>query len=380
MVKTQINSQILQIGAMILFAVIPFVHINHTIIYIFMELIGLYGILSFNKTILYDTFFMYYLWFFIWCIIVTVLSVNSLLSFKSLTTCIIPLFLLCGLQDGRILAKVDKLLLLCSLSLCLISFAFFLTVRLNIHVMPLYLIDSYGGGRITSSTLSMCIIVYTLFFYKTPNNRYFIIGLNIMSGLIFKDSAFVFTLVVTGFLYWAIIIRKIAIYQIVISIMLLIAIVQFILIHILHYNLHINERLHIYAYWFNKIFYSPIYGVGLGLKLESWFFTTHFPIAPELYKMDTNIALHAHNYLVDLLLQTGFIGLCIMLFFFYKISDAAYKHNEKYGFAVFFMVLVIIMKNLVDDEIDGSRGLIYWLFIIMTYVTVMKKSSNGEKI
>ncbi|MDQ5922243.1 MAG: hypothetical protein QG673_2302 [Pseudomonadota bacterium] len=377
MCKIRVNTQILRIFAMVLFTIIPFVHVNHTIIYICMELICLYGIVNFNKNILNDTFFKYYLWFFIWCIIVTILSAKFLLSFKSMTTCMIPLLLVCGLYDGRVLGKMDILLLLCSLSLLLVSLSFLLITWLKVDFVLFNLINEYGGGRITSSTLAMCMIVYALFFSSTKTFRNLIIGLNIISGLILKDSAFIFTMFVSGFLYWALVVRKVAIYKIVISVMVIVGVVQFILINVLHYNLHINERLHIYNYWINKIFYSPIYGVGLGLKLESYFFTTHFPLSSELYKMDTNIALHAHNYFLDLLLQTGFVGLFIMIFLLYKISYAAYEHNSRYGLSVFFMILVIVMKNLVDDEIDGSRGLIYWLFIIITYVTVMyRKKAN----
>ncbi len=40
------------------------------------------------------------------------------------------------------------------------------------------------------------------------------------------------------------------------------------------------------------------------------------------------------------------------------------------------------MKNMVDDEINWSRGLIYWFFIVLTYATVLtlahKPNTNKE--
>lgn len=370
MLKIRINPYVMQLFALVLFMSIPFVHINHTIIYICMEAICLYGILNFNRTIFNDVFFKYYLWFIGWCIIVTILSVKPMWSFKALTTIMVPPLILLGLYDGCFIKYVNRFLIVCSIIVFLISLSFCLTFYFNINFMPFKLLDAYGGGRITSSTLSLCIICYTMFFNKSYRSKIFIISINVLSGLILKEGAFIFTLFISGFLYWAIVVKNIAVYKIIISILVIIGAIQFLLLNVLHFNLHIYERLHIYSYWLDKIFYSPVRGIGLGLKLESSFYTTRFPIPPEIFSLDPNIELHAHNYFLDLMLQTGVVGLSMMVFFFYKICRESYLQDNKAGWAVFFIIFVIMMKNMVDDEIDGSRGLIYWFFIVAAYVSI----------
>jgi O-antigen ligase len=120
-----------------------------------------------------------------------------------------------------------------------------------------------------------------------------------------------------------------------------------------------------------KVLYSPFYGVGLTLKLQSLFFNAKFPVSPQILAVDANVKLHSHNYFLDLTLQAGFIGLILMLNFLYQISRHSYKLNNTYGLSTAFMILAIFMKYMVDDQMEGSRGLIFWFFIVLTYVKVL---------
>ncbi len=314
----------------------------------------------------------------------TILSVNFRLSFQSLTSLLIPPLLLFSLVNSRVVNKnIHNYIFVLSIMLFILSIcirAYSLSGYQDVWLFSSA--SRVGGGRMTTSTLSLCVMVYTIFFNHNIRNKSIIIVLNLIAGFVIKDNAFYFVLFLSGFMYWALIKREIALYKLLIGIIIIVIALKFILINLLHHNLHMVERMNIYSYWLGNIFYSPFHGVGLGLRLESLFYTKKFPIPYEIYKIDPNIALHGHNYFLDLWLQAGVIGLGLMLLFFYKISRISYERSKKYGPAVFFMIFVIVMKNMVDDEINGSRGLIYWFFIVLTYASVLtlsrKQDTDGE--
>ncbi len=381
--KRFINQRFLEYMVLMLFLVMPFTNINHVCIYVILELICLYGVINYSHKKYDEVFIKFFIIYFIWCAIVTILSVNFRLSFQSLTSLLIPPLLLFSLVNSRVINKnIHSYLFVLSIMLFILSICMRAYSLSGYHDMWLFsFVSRVGGGRMTTSTLSLCVIVYTMFFNHNIRNKTVIIGLNLIAGLVIKDNAFYFVLLLYGFIYWGLIKREIAFYKLLIGIVIIVITLKFILINLLHYNLHIAERINIYAYWLGNILYSPFHGVGLGLRLESLFYTKKFLIPYEIYKIDPNIVFHAHNYFLDLWLQIGIIGLVLILLFFYKISLISYKRNKQYGVAVFFMLFVIIMKNMVDDEINGSRGLIYWFFIVLTYATVLtlsrKQDENG---
>ena len=379
--KNLTNQKFLEYLVLILFLVIPFTNINHVCIYVILELICLYGVVNYSHD-KYDKVFMkYFIIYFIWCTIVTILSVNFILSFQSLTSLLIPPLLLFSLSKAEFLNKsIHRNIMILTILLL------FLSICRRVEYIGVFndnFIFNYGnkigGGWVTTSTLSLCLIVYTMFFNQNIRNKTIIIVLNIIAGIVVKDSAFYFVLFMFGFLYWGLCIKKIPFYKLVIGIIVIIVTLKFILINLLHQNLHISERFNIYSYWLDRLSYSPIHGIGLGLKLESLFYTKKFPIPPEIFNLDKHIALHAHNYFLDTILQGGIISLAFLLLFLYKISKISYTRDAKSGLAVFFMIFVIIMKNMVDDDINGARGLIYWFFIVLTYVTVLNFYSDKKR-
>ena len=376
--KKHINSNFLNNVIIILFLVIPFANINHTYVYILFEIIGLYGVLHYKNTIFKDVFIKFYLWFFIWCIIVTLLSVNLPLSLKGLLSLTIPPLLLSALySQNNWIHKINRCILLSSLinlglSICFVLTQYFHSVELG------QIINEIGGGRIASSSLALYIIIYSLFFNNNFWNKIIVIGMNIVTGLIVFNSNFIFSTIIIMFLYLALVTKKITLIRMVIKLALAIMFLTFILINLLHNDLNISQRIGIYSYWIPKIMYSPYYGVGISLKLQSLFFTTKFPIPHDLFNHDPHIVLHAHNYFIDLILQIGIIGFVLFLILIYKLSKAAHKLNSKVGFSVLFMILAILLKNMVDDQIDGSHGLVCWFFIILTYATTVHLSKSKQ--
>lgn len=382
--KSFINQRFLEYMILILFLVMPFTNINHVCIYVILELICLYGIINYSHEKYDKVFIKYFIIYFIWCIIVTILSVNFRLSFQSLTSLLIPPLLLFSLVNSRVINKnIHNYLFVLSIILFVLSIcirAYSLSGYQDIWLFSFA--SRIGGGRMTNSTLSLCMMVYTMFFNQNLRNKTVIIGLNLIAGLVLKDNAFYFVLFLAGFMYWGLIKSKIAFYKLLIGLIIIVIALKFILINLLHHNLHVSERMNIYSYWLAKMFYSPIHGVGIGQKVVALFYTKKFPISNDIFATDPNIALHGHNYFLDLWLQAGVIGLVLMLLFFYKICRISYERSKKYGLTVFFMIFVIIMKNMVDDEINGSRGLIYWFFIVLTYASVLtlsrKQDTDGE--
>lgn len=376
--KNYINQWFLNFLTLVLFFIMPFTNVNHTCVYVILELICLYGVVNYSKDKYDEVFMKYFILYFFWCTIVTILSVDFRLSFQSLTSLLIPPLLLFSLSNSELINKsIHRYIyilsvLLFTLSICIRANHI---IGFNSNFLFAYA-DKVGGGRMTTSTLSLSLIVYTMFFNQNLRNKIIIIILNLVAGFILNDNAFYFILFSFAFLYWALLIKKISLYKLIIGLLIMIIAFKFILINLLHHNLHIAERLNIYSYWIDRLSYSPIYGIGLGRKLQSLFYPQKFPIPTEIYNLDPHIALHAHNYFLDNVLQGGFISLVFLLLFFYKICQISYQRDKKYGLSVFFMIFVIIMKNMIDDEIDGSRGLIYWFFIVLTYSTVLKLSSK----
>ena len=377
--KKFINQGFLECMVLILFLIMPFTNVNHTCTYIVLELICLYGVMNYSRNKYDEVFIKYFVIYFIWCTIVTILSVNFRLSFQSLTSLIVPPLLLFSLSDSKLInQKIHGYILILSILILFLSICTKLYLTGVSSSFLFVYANKLSGGRLTMSTLSLCLIVYTVFFNQNPRDKIIIIGLNLVAGIILDDNAFYFVVLLSGFMYWALIKREIAVYKLLIGLIIIVIALKFILINLLHHNLHIAERMNIYSYWLGNLFYSRFHGVGLGLRLESLFYTKNFSIPYEIYKIDPNIALHAHNYFLDLWLQTGVIGLALILLFFYKICRISYIRSKKYGLAIFFMIFVIIMKNMVDDEINGARGLIYWFFIVLTYANVIALSRKQD--
>ena len=316
--KSFINQTFLEYMILILFLVMPFTNVNHVCIYIILELICLYGVVNYSKSLYDDVFIRQYTIYFYWCIIVTILSVNFKLSFQSLTSLLVPPLLLFSLLNSRVIHQnIHKFLFILSIILFVLSIcirAYSLSGYQDIWLFSFA--SRIGGGRMTNSTLSLCVIVYTMFFNQNLRNKTVIIGLNLIAGLVLKDNAFYFVLFLAGFMYWGLIKSKIAFYKLLIGFIIIVIALKFILINLLHHNLHVSERMNIYSYWLAKMFYSPIHGVGIGQKVVALFYTKKFPISNDIFATDPNIALHGHNYFLDLWLQAGVIGLVLMLLFF----------------------------------------------------------------
>ena len=126
--------------------------------------------------------------------------------------------------------------------------------------------------------------------------------------------------------------------------------------------------MNIYNYWIPKILISPIFGFGLTLKLLQTYMPSTYHILQEYIIMDPHIQLHAHNLLIDTILQQGVIGLYLFLWLFYglykKLHDCKANCNP-----FLYVCLVILAKNMVDDQYEGSKTIIFWSFILITYMT-----------
>ncbi|MFC0400931.1 O-antigen ligase family protein [Paraburkholderia rhizosphaerae] len=122
-----------------------------------------------------------------------------------------------------------------------------------------------------------------------------------------------------------------------------------------------DARPKIWAFYIGQVHYHPWLGVGFGKPLPSIAYGKRIPAS--LLKLDENAETHAHNLLLNTLLQTGVIGLALQLALFASIAWRFLAQPATRPFvcrAGLALLLGMLAKNMTDDFMWQSTALMFW--------------------
>jgi O-antigen ligase len=109
----------------------------------------------------------------------------------------------------------------------------------------------------------------------------------------------------------------------------------------------------------------PWLGVGLGRTVPSRVYRLHDDA--DLKRIDLQASTHAHNVMLDLVLQVGLIGLAIWLWLHVEILRLAWRRARRAGdrekawaAAAVALALAMLVKNSTNDLIVYGNAILFW--------------------
>jgi O-antigen ligase len=124
-------------------------------------------------------------------------------------------------------------------------------------------------------------------------------------------------------------------------------------------DLEVNPRPQIWLYAIERIAERPLLGYGFGRGILRGDFVNHFDGNDHIW--------HAHNMLLNYALETGVLGVAVLLLLagcllreFWKLYRA--ERRELWGIGAFGITLLAgaILKSLTDDIIIRENSLLFW--------------------
>jgi len=126
-----------------------------------------------------------------------------------------------------------------------------------------------------------------------------------------------------------------------------------------------DPRLKAWGYWLAKAAESPLIGNGYDKKQLK---QMHSPAAQaRIVSVDQALLTHAHNLSIDILLQTGMIGLALFLWLVGSLArgfwhsradpDAVIRYAALAGL---LLIMVMFAKNFTDDFFENPMILVFW--------------------
>ena len=113
---------------------------------------------------------------------------------------------------------------------------------------------------------------------------------------------------------------------------------------------------------------QPWLGVGLGRSVPSRAYHLHDD--DELRRIDSQAPTHAHNVLLDLVLQVGVVGLAIWAWLHFEILRLILRRarpggdrEKAWAAAAVALVLAMLVKNSTNDLIVFGNALLFWALL-----------------
>lgn len=355
-----------------IFFILAFDMLNHSALYFLSYCIAIVGIIGCNKKYWQDVFIKYYSFYCIWGIVVTIFSFDKLLSLRELIAVSVPLFIYIAINEQYLKDKDKFIIIINRLMIAFICWMFIILVlskiQSNIYIIERIKYLTNYSSRINFSTYYLFGVAYALFFFHNLRVKIVILLSAFIAGYLYHDGCFWFTLLILSVVYYIACSKpsfKVISFALVVCVLFL-YMTYFVVINVLHYNLHVYERVLVYRYWFPHLLNSPIYGVGLGVReLANYYSLGKYPVPHEWAVINPLIYVHSHIVFVDIALETGFIGIFLYVLFLYKLIKNIFSNYGYYAWAALSIMIVAFGKNLVDDLFEGSKGVIYWLFMIV---------------
>jgi O-antigen ligase len=112
----------------------------------------------------------------------------------------------------------------------------------------------------------------------------------------------------------------------------------------------------------------PWFGVGLGRSVPSR--TYNLENDPALRRIDAQAPSHAHNVLLDLVLQVGVIGLAVWVWLHVEILRLGWQRartggdrEKAWAAAAVALVLALLIKNSTNDLIVYGNAILFWALL-----------------
>jgi O-antigen ligase len=109
----------------------------------------------------------------------------------------------------------------------------------------------------------------------------------------------------------------------------------------------------------------PWLGIGLGRTVPSRAYRLHDDA--DLRRIDLQASTHAHNVLLDLVLQVGLIGLAFWLWLHVEVMRLAWQRargagdrEKAWAAAAVALVLAMLVKNSTNDLIVYGNAILFW--------------------
>ncbi len=130
---------------------------------------------------------------------------------------------------------------------------------------------------------------------------------------------------------------------------------------------HEDLRRSIWSYWYGEFLKAPLIGHGFGKIAQHQVYLQQFKLK-QLPSEIQNIheAVHAHNLVIDYLVQTGLMGtlawawLLLQLATLARHRAAVAKNGSVYADAVLQLMLIMLLKNMTDDFMNFEGSLYFW--------------------
>lgn len=388
------NFQADQLIILAFLIIMPFEMVNHSLIYTLMELLFVNSAFMFYKQFpraANDIFFKGYLLIVVWCLIVTCLSPVAKQSFKSTTQWFLPLLMFFPFYlQTNLYAILRRYLWLPTLILFLQSVVLFIYFKMGAHVITdnsvlnfLYFLNWEWTGKVYTSTIVLCLIVLTCSVIDNKLIRNILCGVNLASGILCYDRAFIFSLLILILLFIYLKIKhKISVLTHIGAIIGAIAVIglSFFVVHnVLKLNLHIIERFAVYDYWLPKLLISPIHGVGVGIP-SLQYYLLNYPVPQHLLDIDIGMKTHAHNVFLDIALTQGFVGLLIFVSFIgLLLCNTIRNRINPLRYTFLFMVVAVFSKFMVDDRFEAHMMIVFWFFLLSSYTLSLRVNGAPKR-
>jgi len=129
-----------------------------------------------------------------------------------------------------------------------------------------------------------------------------------------------------------------------------------------------DPRPAIWAAYLDLAAKRPWFGVGLGRTVPSRAY--HVQEDQTIRNTDVQASTHAHNVLLDLVLQVGVVGLALWAWLHFEILRLAVKRarasgdrEKAWAAAAVALVLAMLVKNSTNDLIVFGNAILFWALI-----------------
>jgi O-antigen ligase len=129
----------------------------------------------------------------------------------------------------------------------------------------------------------------------------------------------------------------------------------------------------------------PWLGIGLGRSVPSRVY--HLEDDADLRRIDLHAPSHAHNVLLDLVLQVGLIGLVFWIWLHVVILRVAWRRarersdrEKAWAAAAVALALAMLVKNSTNDLIVYGNAILFWALMGTMLGLIWADSGAGRRI
>jgi O-antigen ligase len=122
-----------------------------------------------------------------------------------------------------------------------------------------------------------------------------------------------------------------------------------------------DPRPRIWSTWTQRALERPWLGVGFGKQLPRIYHQPRHPGDPVL--ADIQMGMHAHNLFLNTVLQTGIVGLLLLLWLLGTLFTRFYRvrlESPIPAWAGIALLAAMLVKNFTDDFMRDAVAMYFW--------------------